>query len=89
MSRLERRGDVAQGGTGLVQLRGTADEAVDHAGVAFARHALRRFEPGDPHILDIPDEAFVQPVDGISLRPLFSGPLSERHNYRLLIIEKK
>jgi arylsulfatase A-like enzyme len=29
-------------------------------------------------ILDLPDEVFVQPVDGISLRPLFSGPLPER-----------
>jgi arylsulfatase A-like enzyme len=29
-------------------------------------------------ILDMPEEVFVQPVDGISLRPLFSGPLPER-----------
>jgi arylsulfatase A-like enzyme len=29
-------------------------------------------------ILDMPDDVFVQPVDGISLRPLFTGPLAER-----------
>jgi arylsulfatase A-like enzyme len=29
-------------------------------------------------ILDLPGEVFVRPVDGISLRPLFSGPVPER-----------